>query len=612
MKDELLRYYEQELGFFRQMAGEFADKYPKIAGRLQLEPDKCEDPHVERLIEAFALISGRIQKKIHDEFPEITEALLGLLYPHYLRAIPSMSVVQFQIDSEQAKLSEGYLVERDSALYAKPSKGTPCQFRTCYPTTLWPLEVVSAAVLPGSALASASSTPGDAVGAIRIELRCQKGIRLSELGVERLRFFIDAQNQVANTLLELLFSKVMRVAVRDLSKGNRSREVLLSETCLSQVGFEKDESVLPYPDRSFRGYRLLQEYFCFPEKFFFFDLLGLEQAAKAGFGERFEVLFYLQDFERKDRLQQLEQSVASETFKLGCAPIVNLFHRCAEPVRLTHTRTEYLVVPDLHARSSTEVYSVDRVASIPPYGKEGHEYEPIYSFRHAYQNETNKHFWYSTRRPSTLENVTGSEVYLSLVDLGFDPSLPPVDALMVHVTCTNRDLPARLPFTFEFGELQVESNGLLRARCLRKPTETFQPPIKRGLQWRLISHLALNYLSIVEGREALQEILKLYDFSESPFIQQQIAGITRVSSASLTARVTSEAGVVFCLGMNVNIEFDESLYVGSGVYLFASVLERFLGLYCALNSFSQLTVTSKQRKRILKQWLPRSGEQILL
>jgi len=611
MKDELLRYYDQELHFFRQMAGEFADKYPKIAGRLQLEKDKCEDPHVERLIEAFALISGRIQKKIHDEFPEITEALLGLLYPHYLRAIPSMSVVQFQIDPEQAKLSEGYRVERGSTLYAKPAKGTPCQFRTCYPTTLWPLEVASAAVLPGSALAAASSTPGDAVGAIRIELRCQKGIRLSELGVERLRFFIDAQN-VANTVLELLFSNVRRVVLRDLSKGNRSREILLSETYLSQVGFGKDESVLPYPDRSFRGYRLLQEYFCFPEKFFFFDLLGLDQAANAGFGERFEVLFYLQDFERKDRLQQLEQSVGSETFKLGCAPVVNLFQRCAEPVRLTHTRTEYLVIPDLHARSSTEVYSIDRVVSIPPYGKEGHEYEPIYSFRHAYQNETSKHFWYSTRRPSTFENVTSSEVYLSLVDLGFDPSLPPVDALMVHVTCTNRDLPASLPFTQEFGELQVESNGLLRVRCLLKPTKTFQPPIKRGLQWRLISHLALNYLSIVEGREALQEILKLYDFSESPFIQQQIAGITGVSSAPLTARVTSEAGVVFCLGMNVNIEFDESLYVGSGVYLFASVLERFLGLYCALNSFSQLTVTSKQRKRVLKQWLPRSGEQILL
>jgi type VI secretion system protein ImpG len=270
------------------------------------------------------------------------------------------------------------------------------------------------------------------------------------------------------------------------------------------------------------------------------------------------------------------------------------------------------VVPDVHNRSYIESYSIDRVSSISLYGKEAQEYEPIYSFRHAYQGENNQHFWYSTRRPAASRDVTGSDVYLSLVDLHLSPSSPPVEALTVHLTCTNRNLPARIPIIGEFGELDVESKGLLQVRCLRKPTETVPPPMQRGLQWRLISHLALNYLSIVEGKEALQEILKLYDFSGNPFIQQQIAGITTVSSAPLTARVTSEAGVVFCVGMNVNIEFDENLYVGSGVFLFAAVLERFLGLYSAINSFSQLTATSKQRKKVLKQWLPRSGERILL
>src|SRR5262249_14502368 len=147
----------RELGFLRQMGAEFAQKYPKIATRLQLEADKCEDPHVERLLEAFAFLAGRVRLKIDDEFPEITESLLNVLYPHYLAPVPSMSVVQFALDPEQGKLTTGYTVPRETVLYSRPIHGTPCRFRTCYPVTLWPIEVASASMDPVSARSKSSA-----------------------------------------------------------------------------------------------------------------------------------------------------------------------------------------------------------------------------------------------------------------------------------------------------------------------------------------------------------------------------------------------------------------------------------------------------------------------
>jgi len=291
--------------------------------------------------------------------------------------------------------------------------------------------------------------------------------------------------------------------------------------------------------------------------------------------------------------------------------MVNLFERIAEPIRITQTKTEYLVIPDQHRQSSTEVYSVDRVASMASYQEEPQTYEPFYALHHGRQDVPHKRFWHTQRRPSLRKNDAGAEVYISLVDLDFNPALPPVEMLSLRVTCTNRDQASRLKLTGEYGELQAEGAGLVRTRCLRKPTQTLRPPLRRGLQWRLISHLSLNHLSIVEkGREALQEILRLYEFSGDPAIRKQIAGIAHVASRACVCRVNSETGVAFCRGTDVTIEFDEEQYSGSGVFLLSSVLQRFLGLYSALNSFSRLTVRTK--KGVLKQWPPLTGEQTLL
>ncbi|HEY7388196.1 MAG TPA: type VI secretion system baseplate subunit TssF [Bryobacteraceae bacterium] len=607
MRDELLPYYERELKFIRQMAGEFAQKYPKVAGRLLLGPDTCEDPHAERLIEAFALLAGRIHHKLDDEFPEITEAFLDVLYPHYLRPIPSQAIVQFQLNPSQSA-PESSLVPAGTSVHTRPDNGNVCSFRTCYPVTLWPVRIVTASVSPVNRFAS-PGIPLEAAAAVRIECECLAGLRLEQLPLDFLRFYLNGESAAVHTLYEFLFLNALGVSIRALPAREGSPAALLPPNSLQPVGFTSAEGILPYTDRSFLGYRLLQEYFSFPEKFFFVDLKGLDRVSRSGFGSRFEISIFLKQPDQPHRLIALEQAVGPDTFQLGCAPVVNLFERIAEPIRLSHTQTEYRIIADQHRQAHTEVYSVDRVASAN-YLDEVQIFQPFYSLRHG-SDEAQRHYWYTHRRPSLRKNDNGTEVYLSLVDLDFNPSVPPVDMLTLRLTCTNRDQAARLSASDEFGELDLEKVALVRARFVRKPIPTARPPMRRGLQWRLISHLSLNHLSIVQdGRAALQEILRLYDFSGDPVIRSQIAGITSVDSRSCVSRVISDTGVTFCRGTDVTLEFDEDQYVGAGVFLLASVLQRFLGMYSAVNSFSR--VTARTRKGVLKQWPPLAGEQVLL
>jgi type VI secretion system protein ImpG len=609
MNSELLQYYEHELAFIQKMGAEFAQAYPKIAGRLVLENERCEDPHVERLIEAFALLAGRVHHKIDDEFPEITEALLDMLYPHYLRPIPSFSIAQFQLDPRQGNPSEAYRIKDETPLYTRSSSGGICTFQTCYPVVLWPIEILSASFVQATSLRPTLPDSG-AVAAVRIEMRCAEGLTLSDLPNDFLRLFINGPGEVAYTLYELIFNNATSVLIRDLDRP--SGKATLNREVIRPVGFSKSECVLEYPRRSFLGYRLLQEYFNYPAKFLFVDIADLARTA-VPIGGHFELLIPISTFERFDRMQQLEQNVSGKTFQLGCAPIVNLFKRAADPIRIGHTSTEYQIIPDIDRQSSMEVYSVERVRSIDANAKAIREFAPFYSMRHSYTGESENAFWFATRRASTRQNDRGTEVYLRLVDPGFNPALPAGETLAVDVFCTNRDLPADLPISLEFGELETDSGAALRARCLIKPTATLRPPLRRGLQWRLISHLSLNYLSIAEeGTDALREILSLYNFSDSPSIRAQIDGIVSIASEPALARMITSNGAVFCTGTGVRIEFNEDQFVGSGVFLMASVLERFLALYSALNSFSQLTATTQQRKGDLNRWLPRAGEQILL
>jgi len=625
MRDDLLGYYERELVFLRQMGAEFAQKYPKIASRLLLETDRCEDPHVERLIEGFAFLAGRVRLKVDDDFPEITESFLNVLYPHYLAPIPSMSIVQFT--SRAGTLSSGYEIPRGTGLYSRPVQDTRCRFRSCYPVTLWPLKVDKAA-LESLDPVDTRGRWGNAI--IKLDLSCQNQTTLATLKlgetqqpIDSLRFYLSGEPQIVYPLYEMIFNHCVRAEIHPVENAapvsRRTRKlspvkinpVVLPATSLGQVGFTADEALLQYTARSFAGYRLLSEYFALPEKFLFFDIHGLANAARQGFGSHFQIHLYLKD------VTPIRGTVSAETFQLGCSPVINLFNQIAEPIHLSGKQNEYHVIADVRHQLATEIYSVDSVVSDDPQQAKTREFQPFYSFRHAYEHEKDRSFWYASRRPSLRPEDLGTEVYLSLVDLDFNPHVPATNVLTVRTTCTNRDLPEKLPWGGKEGDLEVEGAvPLSRVHCLIKPTPTFRPPLRRGTQWRLISQLTLNHLSLVaeqkDGPDALQEILFLYELTNSQAARRQITGISRLSSRRAVRQTGSRIGSGFVRGIETTIEFDEEQYVGSGLFLFASVLERFLGLYASVNSFHQLVAVTKQSEGILKRWPPRAGEQILL
>lgn len=610
MRPELLTYYEGELRYLRQMGAEFAQKYPKIASRLQLEPDRCEDPHVERLLEAFSFLAARVHLKIDDEFPEITSALLGTLYPHYLRPLPSMSVAELFLDPEQGKLSTGFLVPRGSTLSSRAVHGSPCKFRTTYDTTLWPMSIVEAQWRTPDAIQPAIRVP-EAVGVVRLVLQCMPDVNFSKLEISRLRLHLDGDSDVVHTLYELLSDRCTQVVLRVPGKKTAEAAVLPG-SALKPVGFADEESLLPYTRRSFSGYRLLQEYFAFPEKFFFLDLEGLEPLRTGAFGDRVEVLFYIAKFERADRAAALEVGVSTGTIRLGCTPIVNLYHQTAEPILLDQRRFEYPVIPDIRRDTTVEVFSVDEVVSTTARSRETVRLEPFYSQKHG--DAQDKHsFWYAVRRPADIRDPQRTEVFLSIADVTGKLIQPDADTLTVRCTCTDYTLPSRLPFGNERGDFDVEGvSAIGKVMALRKPTPPLRPPNGKDAFWRLISHLSLNYLSLVDdGREGLQALLQLYNFSDSPHLTAQISGITSVSSRRHFAPLVTDSGIAAARGTRVEVHFDEEQFVGGGVFLFASVLERFFGQYVSMNSFTQLIARTSQRKEVLKEWLPRAGQSML-
>jgi type VI secretion system protein ImpG len=613
MRDELLLYYERELDYLRKSGAQFAEKHPKLASRLILEPSKCEDPHVERLLEGFALLAARIHLKLDDEFPEITEALLSIVYPQLVRPVPSMSVVEFQLDPDKGKLTSGMKIERNSSIFSKPISGTPCTFRTCYDTTLWPINVTAAEWLPTSQVKPAMRT-SDAAWAIRLELTCARDVSFAGLKPDKLRFYLDGESGFVNTLYEVLFSRVVRIQVRDLTPNSRQAPVFLPASALVPVGFGPNEGMLPYPSASFAGHRLLMEYFAFPEKFFFVDLTGLEAVASAGFKDAVEVIFLISDVADNGRVQRLELELSRKTFRMGCSPVVNLFSQVAEPIQLNQRRSDYPLNPDVRRPYSVEVYSVDEVMAINSANQKITSYEPFYSLRHSARRDDRSCFWLARRRPSTRPNDDGTDVSLSLLDLSLKTVDPEATILSVRTTCTNRDLPARLPFGNQDSDFELEGAAAMRRIvALRKPTTPIRPALGRSVLWRLVSHLSLNYLSLVEeGKDALQEILRLYDVGRTAYSQNVIQSILNVRTKPHFTRLVSEQGISFARGVRIEMEMDEDQFAGGGAFLFASVLDRFFGLAASLNSFTQLSVTTPQRKEGLYEWEPRSGRRLLV
>lgn len=611
MADELLPYYEKELVFMRQLGAEFAKEHPKIAGRLGINDDTIEDPHVSRLIESFAFLNARIQHKLDDDFPELSDALLNILYPHYQRPIPSMSIVQFEADEEL--LDSNYLIQKNTLLETEQFQGENCRFSTIYDVELLPVKVQSANLIGRPFSTPGSSNVRGAESVLKLSLSTfSEEITFAELRPEKLRFYLKGQSQHINPLYQLLLNNCNKI-VMAISEDD-THPIYLDPKIIKSVGFTTEEGLLPYPPSSFVGYRLLTEYFIFPEKFMFIEITNLAEKMSGLAGSNLDLYIYLNSSD-----VELEHNISETTFALGCTPIINLFENTADPIKLEHTHHEYKIIPDSRRPTGYEVYSVDKVVATSSSGDD-EEYIPFYGLNHEQQNTETHSFWFASRREAKLgiyDRDEGTDMFLSLVDLGFNPNIPDDRTITLETTCSNRDLPQKLPYTVDQPQLQCVDSAppCTKIRCLVQPTAVVRAPLRNHARWRLISHLNLNFLSLTGGEDAtaaLKEILRLYDFKNSAVTRALIDSIMSVDARSISAPLNIDGHTTMCRGMEVLVELDDLLLSGSSAYLFSTILEHFFGLYCSINSFTRFLVKVKSKEGYLKKCPPRAGEKILL
>lgn len=608
MRDlELKDYYEQELRYLRELGREFGEQHQEIASGLRLEGSRVDDPHVERLLEGFAFLAARVHRRIDDDFSEICQSLLNVVYPHYLRPIPSMTVVWMEPDPGAP--GSGFHVPAGSTLVAPPADGVRCRFRTCYDTTIWPLRVGDAAWRGARGL-DLGAAAGEASAVLRVRLETTGDQTFEELELDTLRFHLDGDLPLVSTLYERLDNDCFRIVVRDPDSPERT--LTLPPGSLRPVGFGEEEGMLPNPGRAFLGYRLLLEYFVFPQKYLFLDLEGLGRLREAGFGPAAELLFLVGSLEGAERQEVLERSVTEDTLRLGCTPAVNLFEGDSEPIRLNQRQSEYLIRPRGPDQHPYQVFSLDDVWAVTPSRPRRVTFQPFFSYRHRALAGERPTFWYSRRVPASWLEGAATDVSVAFVDVSGETVHPDYPSAMARLTVFNGELPSKLPIGREKGDLDLEGGGapLERIRALMHPTPPVQPPLDGPLLWRLVSQLSLNYLSLVEdGGDALRELLRLYNFADSDIGEKHIRGIASVDSEPWYAQVRSQQGLSFARGRRVHIEFDEDSYSGGGIYLLAAVLERFLGLYATMNSFSALVarVRSRHKTYTLREWRPRAG-----
>lgn len=609
---DLLPFYERELAFLRKQSQVFAANYPKIAARLTLSQDGSEDPHVERLIQSFALLSARISKKLDDDYPEFTEALLDALYPQYLKPFPSCAIAQFGLPAG-SNASQPTRVLRHTELLSHAVRGVACRFRTAYDVLLSPMKVTAARYQSLAAGAANVILPRQATSCLSLTIGAGEGGWLA-VKQDRLRVFVDAETSLAALLMDALLGHVCAAYVEADCSG---RWAALDQTPVQPVGFGERESLLPQAGRSHPALGLLAEHFAFPEKFHFFDIdiAALRHCLPSGKAVTLHLVF--SDLRANSHASQLLEETAAQHFQTGCTPVVNLFEKPGDPIRLTHASSSYPVLADARNAAAYEVYSVDSVKLVRQNadGDAVVPFQPFYSLKHGQTPQLNAHYWLLRRNVEVAERSPGYEAEISVIDADFNALAAQSETLSLRLTCTNRDLPTLLSFGQSAGDLFVEGNAQASCiRLLRRPSTTLRPRRGKSMHWRLVSHLALSHLSLVDAdASALRELLYLYDWRRSSVSTQQIESIVDVAQRKSLQWLPGQPFATFVRGLEVRLRIDEARFVGSSLQVFVAVLDRFFGLYVNLNSFTQLVVASAQHEdKELARCEPRSGDSTLL
>jgi type VI secretion system protein ImpG len=619
MDARLLRYYNLELQHLRETGAEFAQQFPKIAARLGMHGLEVADPYVERLLEGVSFLAARVQLKIDAEFPRFTQALLEIIYPHYLAPTPSMLIAQLRPDLGDTNLATGPIVERGSPMSGLTTvdEAATCEFRTAHDVRLWPLQIESASYfsfapdLPLNALPVSQRIKGG----VRLRLKTTAGLKFSQTPIDRLCFYLTGPDDVANKLYELCLAAGLGVMVLP-AKGTPRTHDWLPATSVKPVGFSDDEALLPVTLRSFQGYRLLQEYFAFPQRYRFLEVTGLGAALKRLDTNHVELVMLLGRGEGT-----LESLVNQSNFALFCTPAINLFRKRADRIHIADSSHEYHVIADRTRPLDFEIYSVTGVVG---HGIGTESEQPFLPFYEAYSGDekNQESAYFTTRREPRLVSTSerqrgsrstyiGSEVFLSLVDAAHAPFSGDLRQLSIQTLCTNRDLVLQMPLGLGTSDLALDvAAPVTSIRVIGAPSRPHAPLADGAVSWRAINHLSLNYLSLVQatpqqGAAALRDLLGLYAPASDVSARRQVEGIRSVQVAPVVRRLRAPGPLAFGRGLEIGVVVDELAFEGGSAFLLGCVLDRYFSRHVSINTFTETVLRSESRGEInrwVQQW----------
>lgn len=631
MDEDFLNYYNEELKFIREMSGEFAREFPKVAGRLSLDAmgqDMCADPFVERLLEGFAFLTARVRQKQDAEFPRWTQSFFESVYPTYPSPLPSMGVVRFDPKLNEADLAGGLSIAKGTALRSKilPGEKTPCVFKTGHAVTLFPLTIEAGDYfdrtldqlgLPRALLEGVSA-------GVRLTFRSTAGspearLPIAEFALDNLDLHLRGSGDIPVRIFEYLLSRSVRILVRPVGGGAGS-EVRLPVSALQPLGMERGENLLPRDARVFEGYRLLREYFACPKRFLFLRLSGLREILADLPGDGFEVVFLLGQANT-----YVQKHLEGDNFALFCTPVINLFEKRLDRVNLSYSRNEYIVVPDKTKPYDFEVFSLESVTGI---GRTSQEETRFYPFYRATDRLGQVDAFFTVRRePRRLtgseerlgrkSSYLGSQVWISLVDRNQAHLETHLRQLAITALCTNRHLPLGMARgEGSRTDFEVEMD-LVEAICfLGSPTVPRAAQDEGALLWRMINHLHPNYHSIIDedvktSGQALRDVLRLFAEASDADLLKQVDALESVETRPVTRRFYTEGPVSFVRGQEVRLVFDEQIFGDSGIYLLGQLVAEFLRRYVMINAFVETVLVSKQRGEI-QRWAPKTGQKTTL
>jgi type VI secretion system protein ImpG len=603
----------------REMGSEFAQAYPRIAARLGLEGLECADPYVERLLEGFAFLAARIQLKLDARHPDFTQHLLEMVYPHFLCPVPACAIVEFAPDLKEGAQLAGQRIKRGTSLRTPLGKGdrTSCEFRTAQDVALWPLSVVEAKYLSGSGALTTQGigSDGRARAAIRLRLRAAPGVSLSSLPLDSLTFFLKATPDLTHRVYEQIVADCVGFYVRSTRQGAPVQ--FRSAASVRQVGYEDEEALLPVSNRSFQGYRLMQEYFAFAERFMFFALDDLREAVLSCEAEELEIYIAM------SRAQTaLENAVDASHFRLFCTPAINLFTRSADRIHVDPFDTEHHLVVDRNRPADFEIFDIQDMHAVGAAGETIAHVVPFYSLDHRTDPRSPALYYTVQRRPRLLSarqqqsgtraGYVGTECFVSIVDSSQRGLANPVRQIDAQVSCTNRDLPIHMAFGQGRTDFLIEGGAPVESvRSIAGPSYPRSSPAFGDTAWRLISHLSLNYLSLMDqtsqsGAQMLRDLLALYPDPNDSAASRQIEGVRNIGYQPIVRRMPITGPISFGRGLEIAVTLDDGAFEGSGILILASVLERFFARYVSINSFIQMRLKSATRGEV-KAWPVRLG-----